>query len=229
MNSNIENDIQRRLFTMQDTAYQRFHSKLMPTVDPSLVIGVRTPLLRKLAAELAGTQQAEDFMKALPHKYYEENNLHAFLIESIKDYHSCINALNAFLPFVDNWATCDSMAPKVLRCHLPELLIESKKWLASEHTYTVRYGIGVLMKYFLDDEFSPEYAQTVADIQSDEYYINMMRAWYFATALAKQYDCAVKYLEKRVLDSWTHSRTIQKAVESFRVSPEHKEYIRSLR
>jgi len=214
---------------MQDTGYKEFHSRLIPTIEPERVIGVRTPQLRQYARQISGTALADEFLISLPHHYYEENNLHAFLIERIKDYDRCIDAVESFLPYVDNWATCDSMSPKVFAGHLPDLLSRIEKWLASGETYTIRFGTGMLMKHYLGDEFKPEYARMVADVASGEYYVNMMRAWYFATALAKQYDCAVVYLEQGLLDRFTHEHTIQKAIESYRIDRDTKEYLRSLR
>ena len=225
----IEEDIRRRLFSMQDLQYREFVSKLMPTVDPETVIGVRTPELRKLAKELSGTSEAAEFIKILPHRYYEENNLHGFLIESIRDYDAAVGAVDAFLPYIDNWATCDLMSPKVFKKHLPELLEKIRVWLKSDRTYTVRFGIGMLLSFFLESDFSPEQLALVADLRSEEYYINMMIAWYFATALAKQYGAALPYLQEKRLDKWTHNKTIQKAIESYRISDETKTYLRTLK
>ena len=221
--------IQADLFAIQDLQYRDFHSRLMPNIDKNLVIGVRTPALRKYGKALAKAKKEEAaiFMQALPHTYYEENNLHAFLIEQIKDYEECINALDIFLPYVDNWATCDMMAPKVFKKHLPELIVEIKRWITSEHTYMVRFAIGMLMKFYLDEEFIQEYPEMVAAVSSEEYYINMMIAWYFATALAKQYDAIIPYIEEKRLDVWVHNKTIQKAVESYRITPEQKAYLRT--
>ncbi len=221
--------IQDRLFSMQDIFYRDFQAKLMPTMDKNRIIGVRTPDLRKYAKELSASAYAEEFLHSLPHKYYEEDNLHAFLLEYIKDFDPCIIALDNFLPYVDNWATCDGMNPKVLSRQPEKLLGLTEKWLCSDHTYTIRYGIGVLMRYFLDDRFEPSIARRVADIKSQEYYVNMMRAWYFATALAKQYDSVLPFIENRLLDPWTHRKAIQKAVESYRITPAQKEYLKSLR
>ena len=225
----IEEDIRRRLFSMQDLQYREFVSKLMPTVDPETVIGVRTPELRRLAKELSGTSEAAEFIKILPHRYYEENNLHGFLIESIRDYDAAVGAVDAFLPYIDNWATCDLMSPKVFKKHLPELLEKIRVWLKSDRTYTVRFGIGMLLSFFLESDFSPEQLALVADLRSEEYYINMMIAWYFATALAKQYGAALPYLQEKRLDKWTHNKTIQKAIESYRISDEAKTYLRTLK
>ena len=221
--------ITERLLALQDINYKQFHSRLMPTVNPERIIGVRTPELRKLTKQLAGTQEADAFLKQLPHHYYEENNLHGFLIETIKDFDSCIEALNIFLPYVDNWATCDMMAPKVLKKDLPGLYEWIQRWISSGETYTIRFGVNMLMKYYLDEAFLPEYPVLVASIQSEEYYVKMVVAWYFATALAKQYEAVLPYLEERRLEIWTHNKTIQKAVESYRITKEQKEYLRTLR
>lgn len=223
------NVISEELFALQDTEYQVFQSKLMPTIPPETVIGVRTPLLRKLAKELAGTPQAEHFLQSLPHRYYEENNLHAFLIEQIRDYDTALAETERFLPYINNWATCDCFCPKVFAKHKEELLIPIRRWLGSDQTYTVRYAMGMLMRYYLDEDFQPEYLAWVAGVHSEEYYLNMMRAWYFATALAKQPDAALPWLTDRRLDVWTHNKTIQKAAESYRIPPEMKQQLRELR
>ena len=221
--------IKKRLFEMRNEKYRDFQCSLMPTVDRSTVIGVRTPKLRAYAKEIAGTNLAESFLSSLPHQYYEENNLHAFLIEQIKNYEKCISALNDFLPFIDNWATCDSMTPKVFENHPNELLEQIKIWCNTHHTYTVRYGIKTLMAFYLDDYFSPEHLKFVSDIKNDEYYVKMAVAWYFATALAKQYKEALPYIKNKVLDTWTHNKTIQKSIESYRISEEEKEYLRNFK
>ncbi len=221
--------IEQRLKELADPEYKAFHQKLMPTVNPEKVLGVRVPDLRRFAKEINKTDLKDDFMKSLPHKYYEEDNLHAFLIEMIKDYDNVIEELNRFLPFVDNWATCDMMSPKILKKHKKDLLCEIERWINSGETYTIRYGIKCLMQHYLLEDFDVSFAQMVSDIKSDEYYVNMMRAWYFATALSKQYDVAIKFLENRVLGKWTHNKTVSKAVESYCVAPENKEYIKSLR
>ena len=222
-------NIREELFALQDLKYKEFHKRLIPTIDEDTIIGVRIPALRALVKEFSATEEAAEFMKELPHPYYEENYVHAFLIEKIKGYDTCIRELDKFLPYVDNWATCDSMAPKVLKKHLPELMDKIKEWLASDQIYTVRYGIGLLMKFYLDEAFEEKYLQMVADVQSEEYYINMMIAWYFATALAKHYEKALSYLEEQKLDVWTHNKTIQKAVESHRITPEQKAYLKTLK
>lgn len=228
MNS-IEHEVQSRLFSMRDSGYKEFQSKLIPTVEPDTIIGVRTPELRKFAKEFAKQPEAEEFIKILPHKYFDENNLHGFLIETIKDYDKLISELGRFLPYVDNWATCDLMRPKVFKNHLPELLGQIRLWVKSENTYTVRFGLEMLMTFYLDADFRPEYLDIAAGVKSEEYYVNMMTAWYFATALAKQYEAAVPYIEQHRLDSWSHNKAIQKAVESRRITPERKEYLKTLK
>ncbi len=221
--------VQADLFEMQDLKYKEFHSGLMPTIATDRIIGVRTPELRRYAKEFSKTEDSMKFIRILPHTYYEENNLHGFIIESIKDYDRLIEELDSFLPYVDNWATCDMMRPKVFKKHLPKLLVKIKEWMASSHTYTIRFGIEMLMTFYLDEAFKPEYLEMVANVRSKEYYVNMMIAWYFATALAKQYEEAVPYIEKHRLDTWTHNKAIQKAVESYRVSDEQKAYLKTLK
>lgn len=223
----IEQRVRRRLFELQDADYQVFQRKLIPNVHPDAVIGVRTPALRKLAKEAAKWPDVSEFLAALPHYYYEENNLHGFLIEQIRDYDACMAALDAFLPYVDNWATCDMTSPKVVARHLSELLPQIRHWMASEHTYTIRFGIGMLMRHYLDAEFRPEYLEWVAAVRSDEYYVKMMVAWYFATALAKQYEAALPYIEQQRLELWTHNKAIQKAIESDRITGGQKAYLRT--
>ena len=218
-----------RLLSLADEGYRQFQIPLMPTVDPARVIGVRTPILRKLAKELAGTPVADAFLQELPHTYYEENNLHAFLVEQIKDYEACITAIDAFLPYVDNWSTCDGWSPKVLEKHPRELLSKIRQWMSSDQPYVVRYSIGMLQRYFLDDRFEPEYLEWVAEIDREEYYVRMMVAWFFATALAKQYEATIPYIQQHRLPTWTHNKTIQKARESYRVSEEHKVYLKTLK
>ena len=222
-------DIQKRLFAMSDEKLRDFSSKLTPTVDKAKVIGVRTPDVRALAKELDGTPQAEEFLRSLPHEYMEENGLHGLLVERIKDYDRCVAALDVFLPYVDNWATCDVMSPKVFKKHRPELLRQIKIYLRDDWCYTVRFGLEMLMSHFLDEDFESEYLELAASVRSEEYYVNMMQAWFFATALAKQYDSALPYIEGRRLAPWVHNKTIQKAVESYRVSDEQKTYLKSLK
>lgn len=227
--SDIEKKVQDRLWELQDLKYRAFSSKLMPTVDPETVIGVRTPELRKFAKAFAKMPEAEEFLQILPHKYYEENNLHGFLIENMRDYAQVIAALDVFLPYVDNWATCDLMRPKVFQKHLPELRERIPIWMASTHTYTIRFGIEMLMTFYLDEQFQPEYLDWVAAVRSKEYYVNMIVAWYFATALAKQYDDALPYIQQQRLEPWTHNKAIQKSIESYRITDEQKAYLRSLK
>ena len=221
--------VTERLFTLQDTKYRDFHSKLIPNIDKERVIGIRTPMLRQFAKEFWKKPEAEDFLAELPHDYYEENNLHSLLIEPIKDYDKAISLTDEFLPYIDNWATCDLMSPKIFARHTDELFIKINEWINSEQAYTVRYGLGMLMRYFLDEKFEENHLELASKIISNEYYINMMIAWYFATALAKQYSSAIKFIEQKKLTPWVHNKTIQKAIESFRVSPEHKAYLRTLR
>lgn len=221
--------IQKQLFALQDKSYQAFQSKLMPTLPEEKVIGVRTPVLRKLAKQLVGTPQAEAFLRSLPHEYYEENNLHAFLLENIRDYDTALAETEKFLPCIDNWATCDGFCPKVFAKHKAELLGPIRRWLDSGKVYTMRYAMNLLMRCYLDEEFRPEYLAWVAGVYSEEYYLNMMRAWYFATALAKQPNAALPWLTEKRLDVWTHNKTIQKAVESYRVPDEMKRLLRGLR
>lgn len=212
---------------MQDLGYRDFQCKLMPTVDPKTVIGVRMPMLRQLAKDIG--EETHSFLSTLPHDYYEENNLHGIMISMLRDAEETYSALDKFLPYVDNWSTCDLIAPKVFTKHPDGLLEKVRQWIASGHTYTVRFGIGVLLRYYLDDGFLPEHLDIVSKIQSEEYYVNMMIAWYFATALAKQYDTAIVYIEQRKLSLWCHKKAIQKAIESYRITPEQKEYLRNLK
>ncbi|MDY3909737.1 MAG: DNA alkylation repair protein [Eubacterium sp.] len=221
--------VQQMLFELEDLGYKEFHSHLMPTVDPDTVIGVRTPELRRLAGKLAKDPEINLFLDTLPHTYYEENNLHGFILERIKDYEACVEAVDIFLPYIDNWATCDMFTPKVFKKHLPELLEKIREWMSSEKTYTVRFGIKMLMNYYLDEAFSPVYLEMVAGVKSDEYYINMMIAWFFATALAKQYEDTVPYLEEKRLERWIHNKTIQKAVESRRIEEQKKIFLKTLK
>ena len=221
--------LQKQLFELQDLKYRDFHSKLMPETDKETVIGIRTPVLRKFAKEFAGTSEAEAFLRQLPHRYYEENNLHMMLITGIKDYEKCMEEIQRFLPCIDNGATCDYPAPKCFARHKDQVLEEAKRWISSGETYVIRYGIGMLMRLFLDEDFSSEYLEMAAAVQSQEYYVNMMIAWYFATALAKQWDATVPYIEQHKLSDWVHRKTVQKAVESYRITPEQKEYLKGFR
>ncbi len=221
--------IKEELFALKDEKYKAFQCKLMPTVSPEKVIGVRTPDLRELSKRLWNDGVAEVFMKTLPHTYYEEDNLHATFIEKITDFDTCINELDRFLPFVDNWATCDMMNPKVLKTEPEKLLSKAYEWIESKDTYTVRYGIGVLLRYFLKEKFTVEFAERVAEIKSDEYYVKMMVAWYFAEALSKQYEAILPFIKEKRLDVWIHRKAIQKAIESRKITPEQKEELKQSR
>ena len=222
-------EIQELLFTKQDTKYRDFQAPLFPNLNKEKMIGVRTPELKKLAKELFGKEIANEFIETLPHEYFDENQLHAFLISLIKDYEICLKEVERFLPYVDNWGTCDQLSPKVFAKHKDELIIPIKRWIKSKHTYTVRFAIGLLLGLYLDDSFKEEYMELISNIKSEEYYINMMIAWYFATALVKQYESAIKYIEEKKLSSWVHNKTIQKAVESYRISDEQKVYLKGLK
>ncbi|MBQ6874521.1 MAG: DNA alkylation repair protein [Clostridia bacterium] len=222
-------ELRKELFLLQDKQYREFQSRLMPTVDKKLVIGIRIPELRSFAKKFSKTDKVSVFLSDLPHTYYEENNLHAFLIEAEKDYDKCISLLDEFLPYVDNWATCDMMSPKVLGKNRDRLINEIYRWIESGETYTVRYGINLMMKYYLDEAFTEEYPRIVAEVESDDYYVNMMRAWYFATALAKKYDEVLSFITENRLDKWTHNKTIQKAVESYRITDEQKKHLKTLK
>ncbi len=217
--------IQKRLFELQDIDYKDFTAKLIPNIDVKTIIGVRTPMLRKLAKEVSD----KSFLQKLPHKYYEENNFHAFMIADIKDYDECIAEINRFLPCIDNWATCDSLRPKCFLNNRQNLILDVKRWIESKHTYTVRFGIEMLMVHFLDEDFKSEYHDLVLNVKSNEYYVNMMIAWYFATALAKKWDSTVIFLTENRLSPWVHNKTIQKAIESYRITDEKKEYLRNLK
>jgi RimJ/RimL family protein N-acetyltransferase/3-methyladenine DNA glycosylase AlkD len=221
--------ISYRLSLLQDKEYKSFISSLLPTVNDDTIIGVRTPALRSFAKEIFGTEAAKKYLSILPHTYYEENLLHAFLIEREKNYEECISSLSAFLPHVDNWACCDSLSPPVFKKHPDELLNEVKIWLSSKEPYTVRFGIKTLMNFYLDENFKTEYLDLVASIKSEHYYVNMMIAWFFATALAKQYDSALPYIEKHLLDAPVHNQAINKCVDSRRISPDQKEHLKALK
>lgn len=221
-------DIREELLSMADEDYKSFHSALMPTVPEENIIGIRVPVLRKYAKGLT-KEESEKFLSSLPHKYYEENNLHAFLLERIGDFDETVKALDKFLPYVDNWATCDSMNPKVLSKHKEKLLPIIDRYISSGHTYTVRYGIGLLMRHFLGDGFKFEYAERVASVKSDEYYVKMMQAWYFATALATNYDETLPFIKEEKLSLWVHNKTIRKAIESYRIDDDKKEYLKKFK
>ena len=224
-------DIQKRLYAMQDKEYRSFQSRLMPTVNPDKIIGVRIPKIRELARDVIKNEPgiAADFLVELPHHYYEEDNLHVFLVNRTKDFDACLMQVEAFLPHLDNWATCDSFRPQSFARHRQQVLAKARGWMTSDHCYTVRFGIGCMMSYFLDKDFSPEQLELVGEISSEEYYVRMMQAWYFATALAKQYQPTLAYLGKNNLEVWTHNKTIQKAVESHRITAEQKALLRKMK
>ena len=221
--------LQERLFAMQDKQYAAFQSKLTPGVPPESFIGIRVPALRKFAKEFAKEVEVNDFVRQLPHKYYDENMLHSLLISQVKDYEECIRLTDAFLPYVDNWAVCDIMSPKVFAKHKAALTETIKIWSDSRHTFTCRFGIETLMTHYLDKDFKAEYLEIPASARSEEYYVKMMVAWFFATALAKQWDATIPYIEQKRLAPWTHNKTIQKAIESYRITPGQKEYLRTLK
>ena len=225
----ITDEIRTALFRLEDPEYREFQSRLIPTAGAETFIGVRTPELRKMAKQLARQSDIGQFLAELPHRYFDENQLHAFLLSEMKEYETCLEAVDRFLPYVNNWATCDQMSPKVFRKHRQELPAPVRKWIGSGKTYTVRFAIRMLMDHFLDGDFDPAYPEMVAAVRSEEYYIRMMAAWYFATALAKQYDAVIPYIEEGRLDEWTRRKTIQKAVESYRIPPERKAYLKTLR
>lgn len=225
----IAEEIYKELTAKQDVKYRDFQVKLIPTVPAESVIGVRTPELKKYAKSLVKNEAIQDFLDILPHKYFDECQLHAFIISEIKDYDRCLREVERFLPYIDNWATCDQLSPKVFKKHRGELINNIKEWISSDKTYTVRFGVGMLMEHYLDEDYYISYPEMVSELRSDEYYINMMIAWYFATALAKQYDTILPFIEERRLDTWTHNKAIQKSVESYRITPEQKEYLKSLK
>lgn len=225
----MANNIQERLFALCDNKYADFQRGLIPNINPETIIGVRTPALKSLAKETLKAGESQSFLDVLPHKYFEENQLHAFILSLVKEFDSCIREVERFLPYIDNWATCDQLSPKCFGKHRGELLPHIYRWLSDEHEYVVRFGIGMLMRHFLDEDFDVHYLSCVASITREEYYIRMMQAWYFATALAKQYDATLPYIEQRNLSQWTHNKTIQKAVESYRVTRAQKDYLKSLR
>ncbi len=225
----ILTEIEQELFRLRDSGYRDFQSKLIPTVPAERMIGVRTPALRNYAKALAKRPETKAFLQALPHRYFDEDQLHAFLLSEMKDFHDCLSEVERFLPYVNNWATSDQLSPKAFKKHRAELLTAVLRWIDSGATYSVRFGVGMLMQHFLNEDFDPAFLKIVADIRSDEYYVNMMRAWYFATALTKQYEAAAPYMERAILDPWTHNKAIQKAAESYRITAQRKEYLKSLR
>ena len=220
---------QELLFQLQDKSYRDFQSKLIPTIPVETIIGVRIPAIRKLAKEYGKDPESVEFLKQLPHTYYDENILHALLVAEIKDYEVCVKEVEHFLPYVDNWAVCDIFSPKVFRKNKDKLIDKIREWTASGQPYTCRFGMEMLMTHFLDEDFRVEYLEIPAAVHSEEYYVNMMIAWFYATALAKQWDAAVGYIEKKCLDPWTHNKTIQKARESYRITREQKEYLKTLK
>ena len=221
--------VTERLSELGSEKYRDFQSKLVPNIPKETILGVKTPDMRKIAKEIRGTKEAEAFLAELPHKYYEENLVHFFLIAMIRDFDECVTAVETFLPYVDCWPVCDQSTPKVFAKNHEKLLPLIRKWIGAEHVYTVRFGIRMLMNEFLGEDFRPEYLEWVAKVPGEDYYIRMMVAWYFATALAKQYDESVIYIEDRRLEPWSHKKAIQKAIESYRVSDEHKDHLRTLR
>ena len=225
----ITDEIRTELKSLQDVKYREMQVRIIPTVKPESVVGVRTPELRRMAQKYAQAEDVDVFLNDLPHAFFEENQLHAFILSGMKDYDACLEKLNRFLPYVDNWATCDQMSPKVFRKHRKELLNSIREWIRSKEPYTIRFGIGMLMEHYLDGDFDPAYPEMAAGVRSEEYYVNMMTAWYFATALAKQYDAILPYIEEHRLDDWTHNKAIQKAIESYRIAPERKDYLRPLK
>ena len=225
----IRSEIRKYLKENADLKYREMQKTIIPTADPDSIIGVRTPELRKMAKALVKREDIDEFLSDLPHKSFDENQLHAFVLSEMKDYDACMEKLNAFLPYVDNWATCDQMSPKIFKRHKDELLKQIKVWLKSKETYTIRFAIGMLMEHFLDADFDPAYPKMVSKIRSEEYYINMMIAWYFATALAKQYDVVLPYIEEKKLSDWAHNKAIQKSVESYRITDEQKAYLKTLK
>lgn len=223
------NNIINKLYKLQDKEYRDFQIKLIPNINSNTIIGIRTKELKKYAKELVKDNNYISFISDLPHKYFEENQLHAFIISEIKDYDKCIEYINKFLPYINNWATCDQMSPKIFKKYTNKLLNQVNIWIKSSKTYTIRYSILILMRYYLDDNFKKEYLEKVCNIESEEYYVNMMRAWYYATALVKQYKDTIVYIENNKLDTWTHNKTIQKARESYRIEEDKKEYLKGLK
>lgn len=222
-------EIQKKLFELQDKEYAEFQSKLTPGIPGEAFIGVRVPEVRKLAKSYSKDPECQEFLKKLPHQYYDENMLHGLVLSEMKDYDDCIRAVDLFLPYVDNWAVCDIMSPKVFKKHKEQLLEKIREWAASDLVYTCRFGLEMLMSHFLDEDYAPEYLEIPAGVRSEEYYVNMMIAWFFATALAKQWDTTIPYIEGNRLDTWVHNKTIQKARESYRITEEQKEYLKGLK
>lgn len=222
-------DIVAEILAMAEPAYADFQAPIVPNIERDRIIGVRIPKLRQLAKQLKGSSEIKKFLASLPHKYYEENLLHIILIEDIKDYDECMAQIERFLPYMDCWAVTDDRVPKIVSKHKDELISKVYEWVKSSETYTCRYGLHMLMSQYLDADFKPEYNELAASVRSEEYYVNMMNAWYFATALAKQWESTIPYIEQNRLDTWTHNKTIQKAIESFRISDDQKAYLRTLK
>lgn len=225
----IEQEIREELFALQDEKYLAMQRMIIPNIDPESIIGVRIPLVRELVKKYKKDERVNEYLDSLPHQYYDENNVHGFLVSEIKDFDECIRRLDEFLPYVDNWATCDGMRPKVFKKHKKELVPYLYKWMESNETYRIRFAIEMFMSFYLDEDFDVEYPMRIVKIRSTEYYVNMMIAWYCATALAKQWEAVIPLLETQSMDAWTHNKTIQKARESYRITPEQKEYLNSLK
>lgn len=221
--------IQEELFKLQDISYKEFHSKLIPTIDKNTIIGIRIPLLRSYAMKIKYTKEADKFLNTLPHTYYDENVLHALLLSEMTDYETFIKSLQAFLPYIDNWAVCDVLKPKSIKKHKQLFIDEIKSWISSKDTYTIRFGVVMLMTYYLDEDYQKDYLNYPLQVKSDEYYVNMAISWFYATALAKHYDEVVKILKDKKLSVWVHNKTIQKAIESYRITKEQKEELKKLK
>ncbi len=228
MNTPIEQKLEHALFALADEAYCDFLAPLIPNIPKETILGIRTPALRKFAKQFAKTEDVSAFLASLPHRYYEENNLHAFLLETLREMEEAERALEAFLPYVDNWATCDGLSMQILRKYPEKRMELAKRYIASPHTYTMRFGIGILMRFELDEAFTPEILSLAASASSEDYYVHMMQAWFFATALAKHYDETVAFLKRGTLSVWVHNKTIRKAIESHRITAEQKTYLRTL-
>ena len=223
------NYIHDYLLLNKDEKYAAFTAKLIPNIDSKIIIGVRLPVLRAFAKELVKKGEYAEFLNTLPHTYHEENMLHVCILSVLKDFNEAIGYAEAFLPYIDNWAVCDSFNPKSFRKNKDELLVKIKEWIISDRIYTKRFAIDMLMSHFLEDDFDRSHLNLVSSADGDDYYLKMVVAWYFATALAKQYDEAIKFIENKSLEKWTHNKMIQKAIESYRITDEQKIYLRSLK